>query len=159
MAGTSFEAYLDLLEEICQQLESLTALNHQKLDAVRHDDLMTLNEVIKKEQAVSLGMRGLEQKRIKLTEDLGIAQAPLSQLASQAPQPSRRRAKAVSEKIQSQYQLYHAAAEVARNSLEVNLHEIEKFLEQSGAAPLQGAIGYETPEVNLPSQMKTDFRA
>ncbi len=159
MTTTSFDAYLDLLEEICQQLETLTSLNHQKLDAVRRDDLAALNEVLKKEQAVSLGMRGLEHKRMKLAEELGFLNAPLSQLTSQAPQSGQRRAKAVVERLQTQYQLYHAAAEVARNSLEVNLHEIEKILEQSGAAPLQGALGYETPEANLPSQMKTDFRA
>ncbi|MGI6255453.1 MAG: flagellar export chaperone FlgN [Acutalibacter sp.] len=159
MSESSFESYLDLLEEIGQQLGTLIDLNHEKADAVRHDDLATLNEVIKKEQAISLGMRGLEQKRLKLAEDLSISQTPLSQLAGHAPQASQRRAKNISEHLQSQYQVYRAAAEVARNTLEVNLHEIEKFLEKSGAAPLQGALGYEPPEVELPSQMKTDFRA
>lgn len=159
MDAQVFTTYLDLLQEVSKQIQQLTGYNQQKTEAVLKDDLKQLEQVVKKEQALSLALRGQEQKRQKLAQQLGFGEAPLSQLESHAPEELRSRARQVSEELVRQYQAYQASAEVARNTLECNLHEIEKVLEQAGAAPLQGAQGYEPPEVDLPPQMKTDFRA
>lgn len=150
--------YLSLLNELCGHFSSLCDLAHQKTAAVQHDDLLALDKVLKQEQALALTLRGFEPKRLKQLEALGLSGVPLSKLADAYPSHLRMRAKETAEQLQTQYQLYQAAAEVARNTLECNLHEIEKIVSDMGGDAVSGP-GYSSPDLDLPRPMKTDFRA
>lgn len=150
--------YLSLLDGLRNSLEQLTELDQQKTAAVRKDDLAELNEILKKEQALSLSLRGQEQKRLKLAEALGFQNIPLRQLPASYPDSLYLRAKETVENLSNQYEIYRCAAEVARNTLECNLHEVEKVLEQMGGDVPLGP-GYSAPDIAPPPAMKTDFRA
>ena len=150
--------YLSVLDGIRRSLEQLTDLDQRKTEAVRKDDLDSLNEILKKEQAMSLTMRGQEQKRLKLSETLRLQDVPLRQLPKKYPDDLYLRAKDTVENLTRQYELYQCASEVARNTLECNLHEIEKVLSQVGGNLPMGP-GYSSPDVAPPAPMKTDFRA
>ena len=67
-----FLAYLDLLSQLSGHLERLTQLSQQKAEAVRRDDLLALDEALKQEQVLTLALRGLEQKRLTLLDQLGL---------------------------------------------------------------------------------------
>lgn len=151
-------AYLALLDEIGSNLEKLSALAREKTTAVRKDDLMGLNEVLKQEQAISLALRGLEQKRLKQATALGLENTRLSQLAASFPEELRVETRAAADTLLQRYKVYQSTSHVARDTLECNLHEIEKIIESMGGAP-DLDIGYQPPEVQPPSNMKTDFRA
>ncbi len=150
--------YLATLEELRQSLEQLAATAQQKTAAVKQDDLAALNEILKQEQAISLALRGLEQKRTKQMTELNLADAPLSRLAERYPEALRLQAKNTADALLRQYQLYQSASDAARCVLESNLHEIEKILADLGADPMSGA-SYAPAGADLPSSMKTDFRA
>lgn len=158
MSVSDMSEYLSLLEELTTTLERLTAVQQRKTEAVRVDDLATLNDCIKQEQALSLTLRGFEQKRIGAVSALGLSKIPLSALASHCPVGSELRAKAVSEELLRQYQLYRSASDVARTTLECNLHQIEKLLSDTGAPPVSGA-GYGTSEIAPPAGLRSDFHA
>lgn len=151
-------SYLSLLGEISGNLEQLAALAREKAAAVRKDDLLALDQVLNQEQAMSLTFRGLEQKRLKLLKDLGWEQVPLSGLAEQYPIELRPQARQAVENLRTNYELYRAAAQAARNSLERTLRELDKLVAGMGGGQLEGA-GYSPPDVQPPSNMKTDFRA
>lgn len=151
-------SYLALLDELGDHLDRLSELARQKAAAVRQDDLAALNEVLKQEQAISLSLRGLEQKRLALFSQLGLDGVPLSGLADHCPPALKARAKESAEGLLQRYQIYHSASEVARNTLECNLHEIEKVISDLGGNPAEG-VGYTLPGVEPPQAMKTDFRA
>ena len=151
-------SYLSLLEEVSGNLEQLAALAREKTAAVRKDDLMALDQVLNQEQAMSLTFRGLEQKRLKLLKELGWEKIPLSALADQYPTELRPRARQTAENLRTNYELYHAAAQAARNSLERTLRELDKLVAGMGGSQPGGA-GYTPPDVQPPSNMKTDFRA
>ena len=153
-----FRAYLDLLRELSGSLEQLTALAKQKTAAVRKDDLMGLDAVLKQEQAMSLALRGLEQKRLTQLKGLGLEGTPLTQLPDRCPQEMRTETKQAVETLRRSYEIYRTAAGVARDTLECNLHELEKLVEQMGGGQAGGA-GYAPPSVEPPKNMKTDFRA
>ena len=55
--------YLMLLDRLRDELEKLSDLARKKAAAVRSNDLMALDDVLKQEQAASLAFRGLEQKQ------------------------------------------------------------------------------------------------
>ena len=152
------EVLLTLFESLTQQLDQLTELAKRKTTAVRRNDLLTLDQILKEEQAAALALRGLEQKRTTLLQQLGLSNIPLSELPVHAPDTLRQKTKTTIEMLKTQYQIYSSAAEIARNTLECNLHEIEKFLASSGVEqPV--FTGYHSAEVDAPPPMKTDFRA
>lgn len=153
-----FHAYLDLLRELSGSLEQLAALARQKTAAVRRDDLMGLDAVLKQEQAMSLALRGLEQKRQTQLKGLGLEGTSLTQLPGSCPTELRTETKQVVETLRRNYEIYRTAAGVARDTLECNLHELEKLVEQMGGGRPEGA-GYAPPSVEPPKNMKTDFRA
>lgn len=155
---SAFATYLSLLREISRTLVSLTETAQQKTAAVRQDNLAVLNECLKREQALSLSLRGFEQKRAAATKDLGFESIPLSGLAAHCPVELQPEAKSAAEELLQNYQLYRSASEVARSTLECNLHQIEKVLAASGEAEISGA-GYDAAQPEPPAPMKTDFRA
>ena len=153
-----FRSYLLLLVSLREKLEQLCELARAKTAAVQADDLLKLDEILKREQALSLAFRGLEQKQRALLETTGLKDVPLSAAADRFPAELQLQARQQIEQLQTKYRLYQSCAEVARNTLECNLHEIEKILAsaalQSGNGP-----GYQVPSPELPSSMRTNFWA
>lgn len=152
------EAVLELFDKITGILTELAEFERQKAAAVRKDDLTALDGILKQEQALALNVRGLEQKRVELLTQFGLLNVPLAAVPGKFPADQQLRAKNVTEKLREAYQVYQAAAEVARDTLECNLHEIEKILSDAGVDPNLGS-GYGPPDVDPPAAMKTDFHA
>lgn len=148
---------LDMFDKLADCLGQLAELARQKTEAVRTDDLMALDQALKQEQALTLSIRGLESKNDALLKELGLKQVPLSRLPEHYPPELQLKAKQTVDNLHNQYDLYLSAAEVARNTLECNLHEIEKFLMQQGVDPSAGP-GYTSLNLEPPAPMKTDIR-
>ena len=72
MGTMDYTTYQQLLEELGGELEQLITIQNQKIQAVRAHDLDQLNDCMKQEQAISLALRGLEQRRDKLVQELGL---------------------------------------------------------------------------------------
>ena len=153
-----FQDYFKLLRDVGALLEQLAALAQQKAAAVRQDDLLALDQVLNQEQALSLSLRGTEQKRSKLLRELKLEQVPLSELYQHCPEHLRGRTKQTAERLRTSYDLYRNAAGAARSALEVGLHELDKIVTAMGGAPAESA-GYRPADVQPPPNMKTDFRA
>ena len=152
-------SYLELLEELSSSLDRLARLAQDKAAAVRADDLIALDEVLKQEQAMTLNLRGLELKRLKLVGQLGLDKVPLDELEGRCPPELAGRARSTVNALRSSYAVYRSCADMARSQLELNLHQIEKVITAAGVDPAVAAAGYEAPGVEPPKQMKTDFRA
>lgn len=151
-------SYLRLLRELGESLEQLSGLAREKQEHVRESDLMGLDAVLKQEQAMTLTLRGLEQRRLKLVSQLGLDGTGLDDLPDRYPEELQLEARQTVDAVRESYSLYRSCADAARNMLEVNLHEIERVIAASGADTVSGA-GYQTPGVEPPQNMKTDFRA
>lgn len=162
MMSTPYQAYLDLLREVGSLLEQLAVLAQQKGDAVRKDDLLALDEVLKQEQALGLNLRGLELRRAQLAPQLGLSGASrLDDLPAKCPPELRQQARQTVDSVRSSYTIYRSCADMARSILELNLHQIEKLVIAAGGDPkdLDTSVGYIQPTVEPPRNMKTDFRA
>ncbi len=133
--------YFALMERLDEMLKELTQLSQEKTKAVTRDDLQTVDACMKKEQALSLTLRSMDRKREDLLTRLGMSGVPLSGLAAHCPQEYRLEAKKAAERLRTQYDLYRNSAEVARTTLECNLHQIEKYLrEEPGGVPATGSL-------------------
>lgn len=157
--AASYQAYLDLLDELCGHLDQLAELSQQKAAVVRQDDLLGLDEVLKREQVLGLTLRGLEQRRSRMVKELGLEGTTLTDLPGRCPEEVDDRARETVERLRGCYRIYRSCADMARNTLELNLHQIEKVVAASGVDPADLGAGYEAPGVEPPKNMKTDFRA
>ena len=154
-----FRSYLGILGELSGTLDRLTPLARQKVEAVRADDLLALDEVLKQEQALALSLRGLELKRQKLVPQLGLDNVPLSRLHEHCPPQLSNETRKAAAALRESYEIYRGYADMVRNTLELNLHQIDKLLTEAGVDPKLAAQGYEAPPMEPPQKMKTDFRA
>ncbi len=145
--------YLQLLDQLGETMERLTVIEREKTAAVSQGALDKVEACMKQEQVISLSLRGMEQKRGKMLEQLGLKGVPLRELEERGPRESHLETKAVVERLRRRYEVFQSASEVARNTLECNLRTIENIQK---AAEDQAAQGGPPPE-GQPRQ--ADFRA
>lgn len=134
----AYREYFAFMDQLGQLLDQLTELEKEKTAAVRRDDLLGVDNCMKQEQALSLSLRAMDRKREFLLGGLGLRNVTLSSLPQHCPEGLRQEAKEASEKLRSRYVLYRSAADVARTTLECNLHQIEKLLASQGGVPVSG---------------------
>lgn len=153
-------AYLALLNALRDGLENLSTLARQTMDAVEHDDLIALDQVMRQQQAMALSFRGLEQKRVTLLRQLGWERLPLSSLPERFPAELQAEARQAVESLQNSYRLYSELSQKAQSILLDNVHEIEHFIiEMGGQLPDGNVPGYAPQPPQPPKSMRTDFHA
>ncbi|MDE7221108.1 MAG: flagellar protein FlgN [Oscillospiraceae bacterium] len=130
-----WQKYLALLESLGRTLEELTELERTKTKAVSSGDLEGVEACMKKEQVVSLSLRGLDQKRDRMLAEMGLTGVPLRELAANAPEAMFHQVKDAAEKLRQQYGVFQSASEVAMDTLECNLRAIERIQKAQEAPP------------------------
>jgi hypothetical protein len=65
-------ALCGILQECVKEYESLLEIEHKKYDAAIKNDIASLNQVIAMEQVFCLKIKGLEQKRLKIMQDMNL---------------------------------------------------------------------------------------
>ena len=133
-----WQELFDFLDSLCDMLDELTEIQKEKTAAVRADDLTTVNDCMKREQAISLTLRMMDQKREKLLAGLGMEGKTLSALPECCPKERCAEALEIVEDVRNCYAIYHSAANVARSTLELNLHQIERILADMPGGPPEG---------------------
>jgi len=149
MAG--WQDYLKLMTELSRTLEKLTQVERDKNDAATRGDVHGVEDCMKREQVLSLSLRGHDQKREKMLAQMDMKGVTLSQLEDHSPPELRLETKKVAEELRRQYDLFRAASEVVRDTLEINLRAIER-----AQAVQAGDAGVAEEERK---NHQTDFRA
>ena len=132
----AYREYFAFMEQLGGTLEKLTELAKEKTVAVRRDDLLAVDDCMKREQALGLSLRAMDKKRDKLLAAIGLENVTLSGLAQHCPEELRQEARAAADKLRERYDLYRSASDVARTTLECNLHQIERMMADEADAPL-----------------------
>lgn len=133
----AWQDYLGLLESLTRTIEELTAVEQKKTGAVTKGDLDTVEECMKREQALSMSLRGLEQKRSRMLTDFGLGDIPLRGLLEHCPEGTESETKRVSETLRRKYEMFRTASDVARDTLECSLRGIERIMAARGGESLQ----------------------
>jgi len=125
---TAFKDYLLFLDKLTGILVQLADIEKERCSAVRKDDLLCVDDCTKREQAISLSLRGMDRQREKMLESMGLKNVTLSQLPDHSPPELWNETRDTVEKLQRQLGIYQSAAKTARCMMEINLHEIEKHM-------------------------------
>lgn len=147
-----YQEYLAYLEELGGMLEQLTQVARAKAIAAHNGDLEQLDQCMKQEQAFSMSLRGMDQRRDQMLAQMGLQGVVLTQLAANYPQELRSQAAQTAERTLKCYDGYVAASNAALTSLECVMRDIERMMPENQPRP---EAGPDAP----PPRMKTDFRA
>ena len=112
----SYREYFAFMGQLGQTLDQLTELAKEKTAAVRRDDLLAVDECMKREQALGLTLRAMDKKRETLLAAMGLQNVSLSGLAQHCPEELRQEANAAADDLRDKYPLYRSAADVARTT-------------------------------------------
>ena len=146
-----WQDYLNLMRSLTHTLEGLTQVEREKNDAASRGDLAGVEACMKREQVISLTLRGYDQKRDAMLAELGLRGVTLSQLEDHSPPELRLETRRTVEELRRQYTLFQSASQVARDTLEINLRAIER---------LQAAQAGDAAEAaEQRKNHQTDFRA
>lgn len=148
-----YQEFLDYLEELAQLLERMRETARAKTAAARAGGLVELDQCMKQEQAYSMTLRGMDQKREKMLEALGIPGEPLSRLAEHYPEELQAAASRAAGRAMDRYEEYVSAANAALTAMECVLHDIDQMMPEGGRTQAQAG------EAAPPPRMRTDFRA
>ncbi len=151
MAQTSWQDYVKLLQGLAKTLGQLAEIEREKNAAAASGDLAKVEDCMKREQAMSLSLRGYDQKREAMLAALGLTGVPLSRLEEHSPEEHYLAVKAAAEELRRQYEIFQAASQAARTTLEVNLRAIERV------QTVQAGDSAQAEEER--KQHQTDFRA
>lgn len=145
-----WQDYLRLLEQLTRTIHQLTGIEQSKIRAASQGNLEELETCMRQEQAMSLSLRGHDQKRDALLARMGLTGVPLRELERHAPVDLLMETKRVAETLRREYGLFQTASQVARNTLECNLRMIEKARAQlEGEAPPPGENGDQPSQYEL----------
>ncbi len=146
-----FESMINLIDELTNVLVKLADMQRQVVAAVGEDNLEKLADCMKHEQVLSLTLRNIEQKRLKLQDELGFKEIKLSELPSKVKDAEMQiRIRNAANKLSAQYKIVKSTSETARSILEANLRRVEQTMRKIGVDPSQTQIN---------SGIHTDFHA
>ncbi|NBI67870.1 hypothetical protein D1646_13865 [Pseudoflavonifractor sp. 60] len=148
---TQWQDYLKLLRGLSKTLQELAQVEREKNAAASTGNLRGVEECMKREQVLSLSLRGCDQKRDKLLAQLGLTGVGLRDLERHSPEEHRLETKAVAEELRQQYEIFQTASKLARHTLEANLRAIER------TQAVQAGDRAEAEELRRAHQ--TDFKA
>ena len=118
---------LTLREGLGRTMDQLAEIERKKTEAVSSSNLNAVEDCMTREQALSLSLRGFEQRRTAMLSKLGIPDTSLSQLEQYSPEGLELETRRAVEDLRRQYEMFQSAASVARNTLECNLRVIERM--------------------------------
>lgn len=150
-----YSAYLDFLTELHEKLNTLIQAGQEKMEAIQTHDLDALNASIRKEQALSLSLRGLEQKRQHILSQLGLEDVPLREMPDRCPPANRAETARLVEQVLRDVRIMESIHTPVREILEQGLKMIQGELEARGI-PQDTGEDYQTVR---PAETRTDIRA
>ncbi len=150
-----FEKYLSFLSDLSSDILMLCDLQKQKIKAIDVHDVSELNECIKKEQAASLKMRGMEQQRIKILEQLGLQGVKMQQMESKCPEEHKQKTQELVKLTTERYNEYTKIRNNVEQLLQRNMRMVETSLSNRGFV-----LEDDEKDIGLPTQtkQKTDIK-
>lgn len=123
-----FSNFIKIIEEFIDFFDTLIPIEQEKLEAAIHNRVSFVEESMHKEQAAVLRLRGLEQKREKEQEKLGMKDYTFRQILENAPDNVSSELSPLFDRMSEQVRQFQSISGNAKDIIEVNLHVIQSSL-------------------------------
>lgn len=138
---TPFEQFRQVLSHTAVVLEELAHMEQQKADAAAGKQHHLMDGFLKEEQALMLRLRGLEQHRMKLSDELGFHGLTFRQILEQADAPMRETLSPLFDSLTEETKKLTQAKEAADRIIRIRLREMESSIAKERGADYNGKPG------------------
>ncbi len=126
----SIDDFIQFVKELIHFFAELTVVEKTKLQAAIGNDITTIEDCMKKEQADILKFRGLEKRRQTILSSLGLENKTFSEILERVDSQHKDELSEVYNELNETVKQYRNAFDSAKNVIEVNLYNIDKTLTQ-----------------------------
>lgn len=123
-----FDSFTDIIRQLIDLTGEISQAEEAKAEAAseRHHEL--LDDFIQKEQAQILKLRGLEQHRMKLAENLGWASLTFRQILEKADGEQKEILLPLFTRLEQQLNRLTQSRKASEHIIKVRIHEIETLI-------------------------------
>ena len=130
------EELLKILEDTTRFLQELSIVEEEKFQAAMKNHILTLEDCIKKEQALVLRSKGLDLKRAAVQKAMGAETLTLKQIIETVDGEEKASLQAAFTELEKALTRYQEIYHRAKTAIEVKLHHVNTQLEQlQGTSP------------------------
>lgn len=120
--------FVKIMNEFIDYFDMLIPIEQEKLDASVNNRVSFVEECMHKEQAAVLRLRGLEQKREKEQERLGMKGYTFRQILEHVSDEDAAVLKPLFDQLTEKVRLTQSLSKNIKDAIEVNLHVIQSSL-------------------------------
>lgn len=125
--------FITLISELIHFFTELNAVEKEKLNFSLQQDIFGLEEIMKKEQACLLKLRGLDKKRETIQTALSFQGMSFREILTHVQGEEQKTLSKLFQELQQQYSLYLSTSDSTKRSIELNLHQLEPLLKSKSA--------------------------
>ena len=126
----NIDKFIEVIQEMINFFEQLQAIEKAKLEAVSKNDIIQLEECMKKEQAEILVLRGLERKQAQIQKDLGFETATFREIIELAPLEKQAQLKAMQKELSNSLEEFKSTKDGIKKTIELNMYAIDNALQR-----------------------------
>ena len=126
----NIDKFIEVIQEIIDFFEQFQVLEKAKLEAVSRNDIIYLEDCMKKEQAEILVLRGLERKQLEVQKELGFENATFREIIELAPVEYKAQLEAMYKELSNSIDIFKSTTEGIKKSIELNLYAIDNALKR-----------------------------
>lgn len=138
----NYEKFYALLNNLVDLFDRLLHVESDKLDAIAVNDIEKLDEYMKTEQAFTLEMRSLDQKREALQEEMGLKGLTISQIIEKAPADQKEKLDHYRNVLIDKKEELELSLQCTRKFIEMHIVSLDVLISQLGPEK-QETAGYE----------------
>lgn len=135
--------FISVIEDFILLFEDLTQIEESKLEAASKNRVTYVEDCMNKEQAAILKLRGLEKKREVTQEKLGFKGYTFQQILSETTGEEQEKLKELFDTLSRRIRQFQNINESARDMIEINLHMINKAINNSQNGTVAGKAKWE----------------
>ncbi len=121
--------FIDVINELTCVFADLATIAGIKLKASAENRIATIEDCMKKEQSLSMKVRGLDTKREKLQQQMGYEGLTFRQIIDKGDEETVRLLTPVFEAFTYQVNMYKTSNESVTSSININLRKIQRDIE------------------------------
>ncbi|WP_028829245.1 flagellar export chaperone FlgN [Proteocatella sphenisci] len=126
----NMDRFTSLIKEMTEFFDAFQLIEKEKLQAAASNDILRLEELMKKEQAEILVLRGFERKQQEIQADMGCEGLTFKEIIEKAPESGRAELENVYSRLSDSLDLFQKTTQSVKQAIDINLHEIQKVLQK-----------------------------
>lgn len=135
--------FISVIEDLILLFKELIQVEETKLEAASKNRVTYVEDCMNKEQAAILKLRGLEKKRETVQEKLGFKGYTFQQILSETTGEEQDQLRKLFDTLSRQVRQFQDTNESARSMIEINLHMINKAINNSQNGTVAGKAKWE----------------